>query len=286
MIFMARLEEKIRQIWIIHILLDCKKWKQRDILMELLTKSTDFDKEYFEPIIDKIRKKLYKSLGFLDKEGIIERENDKITKDKWVWLKQDSNSGSKALHKVLNKLSDPLVMGIEFNNQEKFEYHYNFIRSQKNHLIKSEFAKKTITNDLVRKFETALNISLKYEEREVVLTILQLSPLALLNSFKTAEMATKLKKYGIESSSKKEKWLTNLQNDLYTEINYLNYKPPFQIKVEQKIETTITDIEHEKEFSIKTQPVIKLLSKPLKLQKYNRESSICPLGTFREAKKK
>lgn len=283
---MARLEEKIRQIWVIHILLDCKKWKQQDILMELLTRSTDFDKESFEQIIEKIGKKLYKSLGFLEKEGIIERENDKKTKDKWVWLKQDSNSGSKALHKVLNKLSDPSLMRLEFNSQEKFEYHYNFIRSQKNHLIKSEFAEKTISDDLVRKFETALNVSLKYEERDVVLTILKLSTLALLNSFKTAETATKLKKYGIDSSSKKEKWLTNLQNDLYTEINYLNYKPPFQIIVKQKIETTITDIEHEKEFPLKTQPAIKLIPGPLTLQRYIRESTICPLGTFREAKKK
>lgn len=110
---MVRIEEKIRQIWVIDILLDCKKRKQSDILKKLIDKSKQRD-EIKKELKEKIATKLYKTLGILEKEGIVKRENDKHTRDKWAWLNTDMNTEPNPLYNILRKYSQSGYNGNRF----------------------------------------------------------------------------------------------------------------------------------------------------------------------------
>ncbi len=285
-ISMPRLEEKIRQIWIIEILLDCEEKKQKEIVNELTNRVNEKDADIDLPE-KKISDKIYKSLGIIESEGIIKRKIK--SRELSAWLIKDINTDPNPLHNILMKYYDPLLMEIDFKNEYEFQDYYNFIRSLQNHLVSSKYYTILVNDFLLRKFEREFKVSLNYDESKKVLEFLKISPLAVLNSFKKIESLKLANERFLKLKNEiKSLWLNDIQKDAYTESSSFNYIPPYPIKLKQKIKTTIRKIDEDKEFTLINESSI--TCKPSKyisrLPTYQIKSIQSPLGKFREPKKK
>ena len=274
--------EDIRQIWIINFLLDCKKWKQKEIVSELISRAKPSVNDLSGEKITKIGKKVGKSLNYLEREGIVAGYRIKKSGKNCWWLANDSKNNQNSFFKILNKLDNLYPSDYRFSSSKDFENSYDFINHVKTKLMTSEYASKIITKDLVNNFSEELGVTLNKDEPDDILKILRISPQALLNSFRFVDKIKLIKNLVKISKNFKDQWLSNLQIDLLSDVNYAKFTRPYELKIEQKIVTTIT-IQDEK-FTIES--LNKSENQPKKFiikQKYNPENRILsPLGDFRE----
>ncbi len=274
--------ENIRQIWIINFLLDCKKWKQKEIVSELISRANPSVNDLSEEKITKIGKKVGKSLNHLEREGIITGYVIKKSRKNCWWLSNDSKNNQNSFFKILNKLDTLYPSDYRFSSSKDFENSYDFINHVKTKLMTSEYANKIINKVLVNNFSEELGVTLNKDESDDILKILRISPQALLNTFRFVDKIKLIKNLVKISKNFKDQWLSNLQIDLLSDVNYARFTRSYELKIEQKIVTTIT-IQDEK-FTIES--LNKSENQPKKFiikQKYNPENRILsPLGDFRE----
>lgn len=305
---MPKMEEKIRQLWVIHVLIDCKKRKQQKLIDEITSRAIPVFDDSDSEIKEKFGKKISNTLGKLKNEGIVDRKNDEETRDKWVWIEQDNHKIQKALYNILKKLHDPDLTRVYFTESGEGELNhenYDLFCFFRDYFLSSTFAERVINDKLVKYFSETLKVPIDIREMKVVLTILKLSTKALLNTFESIERLkylnhvldeidlnneiklkiTKTKKHKVESKDK-ERWFTNLQKDLSEEINSHRYNPPFNVVIYQNTETTIAINKDIEPGSIDSNQIIALIHKnPKSKIMYNQKDITSPLGNFRENKK-
>ena len=185
-------------------------------------------------------------------------------------------------YSLVNNIKPLTKILIEFSNPL---FSKSFITELRKDLINSEYAKKLINLDLVKKIGYEMN----EEELNFTLTILKISPSALLEflreidkqkSFKKNPQGGKIPK-GIFLSSEKAKRmrLMDLQFQAYTDISEFNpveekttFNPPCPVEVKFEIKTTFkTENGEFKHVSKLQRSSFKLLSKLLSKEEQKEE---------------
>jgi DNA-binding HxlR family transcriptional regulator len=257
------IKEKSRKIWIIHTLLDCKKWKQQHLRDQLVSITSLPIEKFQKDDKKKLDMKISKALGMLERNGIIQRIYDDKTPEKYCWLVTDVVEVPKALLKILEMLNYP----------ELDDY---FSSMMKNDFMASKYAKAVINHNLVNKFQRDLGIELKENEKENVLYILKISPKFLLTTVSLMEEHESWKR--VKTSYVKDFWLSKMQDDLIADSKLLNLYPPAPIRIINVENTIIEDLKSGKIFEYKNKSD-KILE-PKKIQKiihYEPTSEYSPL---------
>jgi DNA-binding HxlR family transcriptional regulator len=261
---MARgIKEKLRKIWIIQILSDGQKWKQQHLRDQLVSNTTLPIEDLQKDVQKKLDMKISKSLGMLERDGIVERIHDKKTPEKYCWLVSDRNKVPKALLKILEMINYP----------ELDDY---FSSMMKNDFMTSKYAKAVINQNLVNKFERDLEIELKENEKENVLYVLKISPKYLLTTVRLMEEHESWKR--VKTSYVKDFWLSKMQDDLIADSKLLNIYPPTPIRIINVENTIIEDLKSGKIFEYKNKS--DRILEPNKFQKilhYEPNSEYSPL---------
>lgn len=257
--------EMARRIWIIHDILDnpltqkniLKLWRNRgEVHYRIIKKLINSGRPQIAPNMVKCTTikdiKVWKPKKFSDGIGISKGTLSKIINGymdgkgnyhvgliEEGLIKKDFVEGEigyslvesvKSLHRIL----------IEFSNHQ---FSLSFIRDMRNDLMNSEYIKKLINTDLVKKLEYIKDEN----ELNFILTLIKISPSALLEFLEEVKYCRGFPNGFLKSlgDDRRRSLLMKLQFHTYYDFNFipttqrLLFKPPYPVKIEFDIKTNL-----------------------------------------------